>query len=152
MFNNQENNEADFCESYKTQVLGKDTPEKSTSLFSTVVKLLIILLLLTLIAGVSFYGYTYFTSNQKSTNELPLPPASIQVSEDDAALSALEEANENTTEAQSTTTDTLEMNQSNQDPTPQEEIRLEVPSPTPEAKYLEELADLSKEIDKETKK
>jgi len=70
-------NEADFCESYKSQILGRNKREKEESFFSTFVKLLTILILLTIITGVSFYGYNYFMKNQKSNN-IPLPPVSMQ--------------------------------------------------------------------------
>jgi hypothetical protein len=154
LFNNQENDEADFCESYKSQVLGKDTAEKSTSLFSTIIKLLTILILLALIIGVSYYGYNYFMHNQKTTTKnLPLPPVSIQVSEDDLVITEENETSEliavQESEDVNSTNDTNEKKETNSS---EEEIRLEIPSPTPEAQYLEELADLSKEIDKESKK
>lgn len=159
MFNNQQNDEADFCESYKSQVLGKDTAEKTTSLFSTVVKLLTILMLLAIIIGVSFYGYNYFMHNQKATSNLPLPPVSIQTSEEDLVVSDVDESNEeitplelNSTEKALETNESVASKQTTDTNQSEEEIRLEIPSPTPEAQYLEELADLSKEIDKEQKK
>jgi hypothetical protein len=159
LFNQQENDDTDFCESYKSQVLGKDVDKTSTSLFSTIIKLLIILILLAIIAGVSFYGYNYFIHNQKVRNDLPIPPVSIQVSEEDLVVTHLDEPDNqvakeelNNTEKVTETNNTVEENETSQTNQPKEEISLEVPVPTPEAQYLEELADLSKEIDKERKK
>lgn len=147
LFNNQHNDETDFCESYKSQVLDTNTPETTTSPFRTVVKLLTILILLGAIIGGGFYGYNYFMSTQKESSALPLPPMSIQVSEDDAEISLIDESD---TEELNDTQNVAATPKSNSEES-SEEIRLEVPSPTPEAKYLEELADLSKEIDKEKK-
>jgi len=82
LFNQQNDNESDFCESYKSQVLGTEEEEEGTSLFGTIIKLLTILLLLAIIVGVSLYGYHYFTNNQNLKNSI-LPPVSMQVSDED---------------------------------------------------------------------
>jgi len=154
LFNNQENDETDFCESYKSQVLGKDTEEPPTSFFSTLIKLLTIIILLALISGLSFYGYNYFISTQKSTNTLPLPPVSIQVSEDDLVVTHADEATDEEKQNElNTSEETIkdEKEKSTEQNESTKEISLEVPSGTPAVKYLEELADLSKEVDKEKK-
>ena len=216
MFNNKDN-EADFCESYKSQILGSNKREKEESFFSTLVKLLTILILLAIIIGVSFYGYNYFMKNQK-LNETTLPPISMQISDDDLvvemeeletelvviekedlikeevvakkvdvikkeviektvenislplvvaaqveesdmekmandikiaiAKSELKEENETKIEKVETISENIQIIEEVNDT---EEVEsLEVPSSSaPEAQYLEELADLSKEIDKE---
>jgi len=216
LFNNKDN-EADFCESYKSQILGSNKREKEESFFSTLVKLLTILILLVVIIGVSFYGYNYFMNSQK-LNETTLPPISMQISDDDLvvemeeletelvviekedlikeeviakkvdvikkeviektvenislplvvaaqveesdmekmandikiaiAKSELKEENETKIEKVETISENIQIIEEVNDT---EEVEsLEVPSSSaPEAQYLEELADLSKEIDKE---
>ena len=219
MFNNENDSEGDFCESYKSQVLGSKENEEGRSFFSTIIKLLTILILLVIITGVSFYGYNYFLNNQNLRNSV-LPPVSMQVSDDETVLDdslvveaedlqieeTIEEENiplplivspqaeelkiEKTIEediplpllvspqfedeiekiandvkiaiAQS---ETKEENETRVKEKIVEEIKstealndmnkeesLEVPTSVPEAKYLEQLAELSKEIDKERKK
>ncbi|HHD75222.1 MAG TPA: hypothetical protein ENK95_00195 [Campylobacterales bacterium] len=153
MFNNKQDDEADFCESYKSQVLGTDSAKQKTSLFGTVVKLLTILILLAIIAGVSFYGYNYFMNNQKYTTQPVMPPVSIQISEEDLVVEdeSQVEVNETETTLETETNTSVEKKTSNEI-NETEGLSLEVPTITPEAQYLEELADLSKEIDKERKK
>ena len=85
MFNQKKDYESDFCESYKSQILGNDEHEEGDSLFSTMVKLLTILILLSVIMGVSFYGYNYFMNSQKISN-IALPPVSMQTFDDDLVV------------------------------------------------------------------
>lgn len=154
MFNNKRDDEADFCESYKSQVLGTESAKKSTSLFGTIIKLLTILILLVIIAGVSFYGYNYFMSNQTKKTPTMMPPVSIQISDEDLVVEAQEEfeVEENLTEDSSLDdADKIAENNTTTESNKTEKQSLEVPTATPEAQYLEELADLSKEIDKERK-
>ena len=231
MFNQKKDNEADFCESYKSQVLGTEEDEEESSLFSTIVKLLIILILLAIITGVSFYGYNYFINNQNFKNTV-LPPASMQsleeetISDEDLVVKleepkiekvtlkevadneqithaevvvdveepkiekAIKEKNislplvvspqveeidmetiandvkiaiakseikeENETKAAAEIVEELnsilETNITEEINITNKEESLEVPTSAPEAQYLEELADLSKEIDKERNK
>ena len=87
MFNNKQGNEADFCESYKSEILGTTQVKMQSSFFSRFLKLLTILLLLAIIGGVSFYGYNYFMNNQ-NLNNTSLPPLSIQISDDDLVVEA----------------------------------------------------------------
>jgi zona occludens toxin (predicted ATPase) len=82
LFNQKKDYEADFCESYKSQILGDDEREEGDSLFSTMVKLLTVLMLLAVIIGVSFYGYNYFMNSQKTSN-IALHPVSMQTFDDD---------------------------------------------------------------------
>jgi len=210
LFNNKPEDKNDFCESYKSQILGTKDDVTKKSLFSTIVKLLTILILLVTILGISFYGYNYFM-NAQQLNDMELPPVSMQVSDDDLiveaedeliilekiipekeivkpregdakikviekeklsppvivspqieeeieidmiandvkiAIAKSEEKEENETKEIEKTEDVKireELNNIGQ------EVSLEVPTSVPEAKYLEELADLSKEIDKERK-
>ena len=181
MFNKKKDNETDFCESYKSEILGTKPIEKGNSFFSTIVKLLTILILLAIIIGVSFYGYNYFITHQK-VNNMELPPVSMQVSDDDLVVVEEEEAVEvdpvvsvqeekssvplvvipeveeldideiakdvKIAIAQSEEKEENKMKVEEVNKTDKEES-LEVPTSSPDAKYLEELADLSKEIDKE---
>jgi len=180
-------NETDFCESYKFQILGKK--EEKKSLLSTVLKLLTILILLVLIVVISLYGYPYFINDKKNDKKLEssvLPPVSLQVSEeetisDEDLVVKLEEPKKvNTTEepdintianaikieiAKSEikeeqeklikTTDSIVNSSKEEISLSQNEESLDVPTTStsaPEAQYLEELADLSREIDKEQRK
>ena len=197
MFNNEAEDETDFCESYKSQILNNDTEEKSSS-FGTVLKILTILLLLAVIIALSMYGYNYFMNKSSTQVDVPTPPPSIQISDED--LKVIDERNEETLEKTPETQKNVEeegalppvveekktsqkpvsastINESDIDKIANdvkvaiaqeeeknknksvveenisEEESLKVPVPnSPEAKYLEDLADLSKEIDKERKK
>lgn len=192
MFNNKKDNEADFCESYKSQILGTKEDEKENALFSTMIKLLTIFLLLSIIIVVSFYGYNYFMNNTR-VNVSPIPPSSMQVSDDDLVVEdedpeAQVELNENnnnsiplTISPQMEELDINEManevkiaiakselqeenelklksvqkeviEELNITKEIKEEKSLEIPTLSAESKYLEDLADLSKEIDKERNK
>jgi cell division protein YceG involved in septum cleavage len=192
LFNNKKDDENDFCESYKSEILGTKPSEEENSLFSSIVKILTILILLVIIIGVSFYGYNYFMKSQKLKN-ITLPPVSMQISDDDLVVEA-EEPNEEKViieenislplivSSQGEEVDIEEMandvkiaiakseveeeNESKEVEEISKDIKstaefniskkelpsLEVATLAPEAQYLEELADLSKEIDKERKK
>ena len=78
MFNNNPDNEDDFCESYKSEILNNSSHETDSSL-NTILKTLIILLLLAIIAGLSIYGYNYMSNK----SEGGMPPSSVQISDDD---------------------------------------------------------------------
>ncbi len=77
MFKNNVDEEADFCEAYKSQILNNDTEEKESPLAS----ILIILLLLVVIIALSIYGYNYFMNSDSS--DASMPPVSVQTIEDD---------------------------------------------------------------------
>ena len=81
MFKQTTENEIDFCESYKSQILGQEEEEKQP-LFGTVFKLVTILILLALIILLSLYGYHYFVKDKASESSI-VPPVSLQVSEDE---------------------------------------------------------------------
>ncbi len=198
LFNNKKDDEADFCESYKSQILGAKLSEEEPSFVSTIMKLLTILILLACIIGISFYGYNYFINSQKLKEISFLPPVSLQVSDEELivedeeqeivieknlvveeennsipivvtqevqdvdeteiekiandvkiaiARSELEE--ENNTKLETKVLEEVKVEELNDS---KEVESLEVPTSAPEAKYLEELADLSKEIDKERNK
>jgi len=181
LFKNNSEDEVDFCESYKSQILNNDTKEES-SLFKTIVKILIILLLMALIVGIAIYGYEYYQkmqSTQMQSNSVEkvevtsAPPTSIQISDDELVVQDEEvvvETEVNVTELKVVEklkdediekiandvklaiakSEMREKNSTIKEKTV--EKNLEVPTSNPEAKYLEDLANLSKEIDKERKK
>ena len=212
MFDNKTEDEIDFCESYKSQILNNGTEEKSSSL-GTVLKISTILLLLAVIIALSIYGYNYFMHQNSSKNTVPIPPLSIQISDED--LKVIDESSDETQEVQKPMTKEENSNETleTQNPLKEEKVipivteetpsvkkaigsssthesdidkiannmkiaiakaeeknknivekstssntkkeiseeeSLKVPVPhSPEAKYLEDLADLSKEIDRE---
>ena len=181
MFKNKKDDEADFCESYKSQILNDNSTEKVSS-FHIILKLLTIVLLLAIIVAVSIYGYNYFLNKH---NDSVLPPVSVQISDDDlkiteeipeeeqeevsAELPSISEikeadidqiandvkiaiANSEQEEENSTEKNLEQKNDESQDINVNKEESLEIPTGnSEEAKYLEDLADLSKEIDKERK-
>jgi len=172
LFSNREEENRDFCESYKSQILASDEREEA-SLFTNLIKVFFILFLLVFIAGVAFYGYHNFM-NSKTSNDIKLPPRSVQISDDDLMVT-LEEPKEKPiketlveekaieniadevkmeiakTELQEELTQSKELTQSAKETseTTIKEKHLEVPTSSPEAQYLEELAKLSDAIDKD---
>ena len=95
MLDNKTDDEIDFCESYKSQILNNSTEEKESA-FGTVLKILTILLLLAVIVALSIYGYNYFTNqNHSKIDDLTLP-SSIQISDED--LKVIDEDTEETDE------------------------------------------------------
>ena len=156
MFDNNTENEADFCEAYKSQILSNASSEKKSSL-NTLSKILTILLLLIIIVVVSIYGYTYITDNM--SDSASTPPSSLQMIDDDELIVTEEEpVGEMPPEIENPEHDkvekvedlTLLKSEENQSLVKKIENPLEVPSSTQVA-YLEELAKLSEEIDKDRK-
>ena len=87
MFFNKKDDEADFCESYKSQVLGTNGIEKRTSIFGTILNVLTIFILLVIVIAISIYGYNYFMQQQQQeVEDLPFPPVSIQISDEDLVV------------------------------------------------------------------
>lgn len=151
MFNNQVDAEADFCEAYKSEILGNSTiPEKPSN---TLYKVFTVLLLLILIIAVSIYGYNSFIKNSDVDF---LPPSSIQIDDDELVVTHEEEK-----PVQSLPPKTIE--ESDIDKMAKEvestilknekitikkiEKPLAVPTNSQEG-YLDDLEKLSKEIDK----
>ena len=64
MFKNNVEDEADFCESYKSQILNNDTEERG----SPIASILLILLLLVMIIALSIFGYNYIMDNKNSVD------------------------------------------------------------------------------------
>ena len=175
MFNNNAGDGADFCEAYKSQILDTGVTEKKSSLgiFS---KILTILLLLIIIVVVSIYGYIYIIDNNVTGDDGIAPPISVQMV-DDADLVVSEEVEEPKVLSPQAKTEakdaekTTQLEESDIDKIAKDvkkaisndesekkveklkkiEKPLEVPTANSEAAYLEELAKLSEEIDKDRK-
>ena len=181
MFNNTTEDEADFCQAYKSQILNNTSKEENSSI-STLSKLLTILLLLVVIVAISIYGYSYITND---SSDGMLPPSSVQMVDDDELKVTIEEEPEEkvsnvepeikkieekitpeikTVEAPSVVENldmdemansvklaiakTEEKEESKNKPV---EPTLDVPVESVQSAYLEELAKLSEEIDKDRK-
>ena len=169
MFNNQVDNEADFCESYKSQILNNGVEEKQSP-FKTILKILFIILLLGIIIALSVYGYNTFINKSITTSSVETPPVSMQISDDDLVVTIEEEPKVEESKDENKSDISLikesdidkiandvkreisknEINNSEKNIKEEESLKVPVPN-SPEAKYLEDLADLSKEIDKERK-
>ena len=150
MFNNHVDNEADFCEAYKSQILSNVSSEEKSS-FNTLSKILTILLLLIVIIAVSIYGYNYMMKEGSDS----LPPSSVQMVDDDELIVTHEE--EIPVETMPPKVEESEIDKMAKevegvilkDENNQKKVEnpIQVPSRT-QAEYLEELAQLSEEIDK----
>jgi len=147
LFDNNTENEADFCEAYKSQILSNGTTEEKSSL-NTLSKILTILLLLIIIVVVSIYGYKYITDNSSSAT----PPISEQVIDDDELVVTEEEPiGEMPPEIEKPDVEKVISKDENISFNKKKvETPLEVPISS-QAAYLEELAQLSEEIDKDMK-
>ena len=75
MFKNnvEDEDEVDFCEAYKSQVLSKDIEEKS----SPVVSIIIILFLLAIIIALSIFGYKYIMDSKENNIALSISGKTI---------------------------------------------------------------------------
>ena len=156
MFNNHVEDEADFCEAYKSQVLSNASGEEKSSV-NTLSKILTILLLLIIIVAVSIYGYNYM---MKEGSDSLLPPSSVQMVDDDELIVTHEE--EIPIGTMPPVVEDLDIDKmakeveldiaKNEKNTSEKKIEnpLKVPTRT-QAEYLEELAKLSAEIDKDRK-
>ena len=156
MFNNHVEDEADFCEAYKSQILSNASSEEKSS-FNTLSKILTILLLLIIIIAVSIYGYNYMMKEGSD----PLPPSSVQMVEDDELIVTHEEEipigtmppkieDSDIDKMAKEVELAISKNENNKSKEKKVENPLSVPTRT-EAEYLEELAKLSEEIDKDRK-
>jgi hypothetical protein len=172
LFKNNVEDEADFCEAYKSQILNNGASGEKSS-FNTFSKILTILLLLIIIVAVSVYGYKYITNTTEFDTP---PPSSIQI--DDDELIVTEEDEEMPVPAMPPKVETttlksipqieeldidkmandvkLAIAKSEEDAVKKiekivKEEALKIPTGDIQSAYLEELAVLSEEIDKESK-
>lgn len=161
MSKNNTEEEADFCEAYKSQILNVDSDEKSSTVGS-LIKIVTILILLAIIVAVSIYSYNYFINSSQSS-DVALPPQSVQTIDDDDLRVTLEEEREldieqvaNDVKVAISKSEQEERNQSVGQKSVDKEIKkditpLKVPSVDAESAYIEELAKLTEELDKERK-
>jgi len=139
LFNNHVDDEADFCEAYKSQILSNSSKEEK-SLFNTLSKILTILLLLIIIIGVSIYGYNYIIKEASNS----LPPSSVQMFDDDELVVTNEEEI-----PIGTMPPNVKELDSNKSSSKKVANPLSIPTSI-QAEYLEELSKLSAEIDKDS--
>jgi len=156
LFNSDNNEERGFADAYKSQILHPDDEDDTTSK-----NLIIILLLVAIIIGLSIFGYIYM-SNQTQNQE------NIDKREVKAIDEVKEEEIEPPKSQMLNNIDELEENSEPMDtkgvdmPKEVENIKIDEKPEVKEVKqknkqkaeetYLEQLADLSKEIDGEIKK
>ena len=162
MFNNNTNHndeETSFTEAYKSQILNDPEEEESESI---VPKLLITLLIIVVISGLSIYGYKTFGESKKVT-EPSLPEESLMIDNIDDLT---EDSVDDNQPPPSKSLDSVSPDSKTDEQNMEEDIKLEISKDieekkitTPEKlttstqkgedKYLEQLAELSKEIDGE---
>ena len=139
MFNNHVEDEADFCEAYKSQILNNSSTEEK-SFFNILSKILTILLLLIIIIGVSIYGYNYIVKEASDS----FPPSSVQIADDELVVTEEEEIPVGVMPPKVKELD------SNKSSSKKVTHPLAIPT-TLQSEYLEELSKLSAEIDKDSK-
>lgn len=164
MFNNKAEEEADFCEAYKSQILDVKTDEQSSP-FSSFIKIITILILLVIIIAMSIYSYNYLT-NAAQTDAVALPPVSVQTIDDDELKVTLEETPSDVEKKEDKIKEldidkmandvkiAIAQNEEESNKTTDTKVKketetLQVPTGDAEAAYIEELAKLTKELDKE---
>lgn len=157
MFNSENNEEIGFADSYKSQILNPDIEEERTSK-----NLIIILLLIAIIIGLSIFGYIYI-SKTIQTNSQENIDKNVKVIQE-----VQEEVKEEIEPPKSQMLNNIDELEENSEPIdlkgeiPKEIENIKIDDEKPEVKtevkkkaeetYLEQLADLSKEIDGEKKK
>jgi len=155
LFNNHVEDETDFCAAYKSEILSNTPNEEKSSFFNTLSKILTILLLLIIIIAVSIYGYNYMIKDGSDS----LPPSSIQQMVEDDELIVTEEEEMPVGNMPPKIEDAdidkmakeIEQVISGNDNTKEKtEKPLKVPTSI-QAEYLDELDQLSAEIDKDRK-
>ncbi len=67
MFKNNKEDEVDFCEAYKSQILNNNSEDKESS---PIISILIILFLLAMIIALSIFGYNYIMNMNSKTSGL----------------------------------------------------------------------------------
>jgi len=156
LFNSDSNEETGFADAYKSQILNPDKEEETTSK-----NLIVILLLVAIVIGLSILGYLYMS---KTTQTNPQEKIAKEVNKIEELKEEIEPPKSNMLN----NIDELEENEEPIDikgmdiPKEVENIKIGEKAEVKEVKkeikqkgedtYLEQLADLSKEIDGEAKK
>ena len=139
MFDKNENDEISFSDAYKSEILGKSTSESKKS--NSLLKVLIFLLIVIAIGG-AIFAYLYlnnYLNSKQSSNDLPMPPQSSKM------LDNIEELEKEIDLSEKSIEEEKELNTTEK---PKEEIQT-ISTQKGEETYLEQLAELSKEIDGE---
>ena len=162
MFKNNREDEADFCESYKSQILNQDTEEDESS----IVSILTILFLLGLIIALSIFGYNYIMDNKSSDTSASvvnlISDDDLKVTEEDVSPNQLKkeikrdsvklfkELPKSESLDVNDLADQIKIDMSENE---EEKKKVEVPlfsvSDSLKSTYVEDLAKLTAEIDKE---
>jgi len=169
LFKNNVEDEADFCESYKSQILNNDTEERE----SPIASILIILLLLVMIIALSIFGYNYITDNKNSvdssisvksisdeelkvTEVAHIPVKEVKKEIKEIPVKALSELPKSESIDVNDLADKIKIDMSKNEEvkdSSKESKKVEEPLPivtdSIESKYIEDLAKLTEEIDKE---
>lgn len=155
MSKNNTEEEADFCEAYKSQILNNVDSDEKSSTVGSFIKIITILILLAIIVAVSIYSYNYFMNSTQSS-DIALPPQSIQTIDDDDLKVTLEEETEldieqiaNDVKVAISKSEEEEHNTSVDKEIKKDTTPLKVPTVDAESAYIEELAKLTEELDKE---
>jgi len=176
LFKNNVEDEADFCEAYKSQILNNDTEERESPIGSIV----IILLLLAMIIALSIFGYNYIMETKsgsvesqtlvksvsddelKVTSEVVAPPPSttnkvkaeeikktVVKSLNDLPKSESLDINDLADQVKIDMSENEEENDSSKESKKIEKTIVPVLTDSIESKYIEDLAKLTEEIDRE---
>ena len=87
MFKNHAEDEVDFCEAYKSQILNGDEEDKESPIGS----ILIILLLLAAIIALSIFGYNYITKSSST-----IPDEELKVTQEESTSKEFSKKESNT--------------------------------------------------------
>ncbi len=146
---NSDNNEEEisFADAYKSQILNKDDDDERESS-----NIIIILLLIAIIIGLSIFGYMYMSKTSQTKEEIGENVKVIEeITEEEPPKSDMlnnidELIDENSTSSNQDKVKTIDIEKKN--------IKVEKKElkQKGEETYLEQLAELSKEIDGESKK
>jgi len=151
LFNSDNNEETGFADAYKSQILHPDDEENTTSK-----NLIVILLLVAIIIGLSILGYLYMSKMEQTQPQEKIEGKVIKESTEEVEppksnmLNNIDELEESSEPIDAKGVDMPEdvENIKIDDEKPKEkEVKKKA-----EDTYLEQLADLSKEIDGEVKK
>jgi len=150
LFHSDNNEEIGFADAYKSQILNPEDEDDTSK------NLIIILLLIAIIIGLSVFGYIYISKNmqiekQKNVKEIK---AIEEVSEEieppkSQMLNNIDELEEN---IEPMDIEGIDMPEDVKNIKIEDKPKLKETKHKEEETYLEQLADLSKEIDGETKK
>jgi len=176
LFKNNVEDEADFCEAYKSQILNNDTEERESPIGSIV----IILLLLAMIIALSIFGYNYIIETKsgsvesqtlvksvsddelKVTSEVvaPPPPTTNKVKAEEIKKTVVKslndlpkseslDINDLADQVKIDMSENEEENDSSKESKKIEKTIAPVLTDSIESKYIEDLAKLTEEIDRE---